>query len=83
MLGYNKMTGYNVARYNADGTEIQKSDSLSSADSTVTKRSLKTAPQLITASDDIEKQQDKSVEETVRMNIWNRVDRQRPSPWKD
>jgi hypothetical protein len=83
MLGYNRMTGYNKARYNADGTEMSAADTLTMADSTVAKQVLKTLVELIISSDTTAKQQNKSVTETVKLDVWLSVDEQNSDPWSD
>jgi len=83
MIGYNKMTGYNIARYNADGTELSAVDSFSVVDSGVGKESQKTLTELIVLSGSQAKQQNKSVTDSIRTNDWVRFKEQQASPWED
>ena len=83
MLGYNRMTGYNKARYNAEGTELAASDTLTMADQTVTKRILKAASDLFITADSIAKQQNKTFEDAMKLDVWLRVNREDSSKWGD
>jgi hypothetical protein len=83
MIGYNKMTGYNVARYNADGTEIQIGDTITLTDNTVTKEVSKSVSDFVLMSETIAKQQNKSVTDTIRLNDWLRLKRDDANKWED
>ena len=83
MLGYNRMTGYNIARYNADGTEIAKADSFSVTDATVLKAITKRLADLAVTSDSIAKQQNKSVSESMKVDAWLRQKREDALKWQD
>lgn len=83
MIGYNRMTGYNKARYNGDGYELSTSDGFSIADSTVTKDSRKVASELVILADTTAKQQNKSVTENIRLNAWLRQERDDSGKWSD
>jgi len=83
MIGYNRMTGYNIARYNAEGFEIQVADSFTMADDTVTKNSRKTASELVILTDTTAKQQNKSVTESIRITDWARLNKEEPNRWSD
>lgn len=83
MLGYNRMTGYNKARYNAEGTEMAAADTMTMVDSTVTKQILKTLTDLITTAETIAKQQNKSVNEVLKIDAWLSIDREDASKWQD
>ena len=83
MIGYNRITGYNKARYNAEGVEIQVNDSFTVTDSTVTKSGRKTATELLVLSESIAKQQNKSVTDSIRLDDWTRKNKQEPNRWSD
>jgi len=83
MLGYNRMTGYNVARYNAEGSEIQKADTITLTEGTVAKNSKKTLVELAVLAGTIAKQQNKSVTETIKLDLWLSVDRDDSNLWGD
>lgn len=84
MLGYNKMTGYNVARYNADGFEMQKADVVTIVDGTLTRSLQKPVFDLVVVEDtSLAKEQNKSVTETLRLDAWLRVKREDSSKWED
>lgn len=83
MLGYNKMTGYNKARYNADGTEIQKADSMTVADATIIRNFQRALTELIVMADTTAKQQNKSVTEVLKLDTWLSIDRKDASKWED
>ena len=83
MLIYNKLGGYNKARYNADGFELAASDGFSVADNTVAKNSKKSQSDLTILSYSTSKQQNKSVTDSVRMNDWTRFRKDQPDPWSD
>lgn len=83
MLGYNRMTGYNKARYNAEGSEIQKADSFTSSDSTITRENTKPLSDLFVTSDSQAKQQNKSVTETIKLDVWQSQDRKDSNLWGD
>ena len=83
MLGYNRMTGYNKARYNAEGTELSAADGFSIADAGLTKRTTKTATELTIWSDNIAKQQNKAVTETIKLDAWLRDTRKDSNRWSD
>jgi len=83
MLGYNRMTGYNIARYNAEGTELSAADTVTSTDDTITRNSSKPLIDLITHLDDTAKQQNKSVTETIKLDVWLSKDLDDPSLWED
>lgn len=83
MLGYNRMTGYNTARYNAEGTEISAADSLTMTDATVTKQFLLALSDLISLSESTAKQQNKIVSDTIKLDAWLRPKRKDSSQWGD
>lgn len=83
MVGYNRMTGYNKARYNGDGTEIVFADGITVSDSTVTKEGQKAYSELIVLSESVSKQQNKSVTETIRLDAWLRDKKEQSNPWSD
>jgi len=83
MLGYNRMTGYNKARYNADGTEIQKADGITLTDDTVTRAIDKLFSELFVTSDDTAKQQNKAVVDTIKLDVWLSQNRDDASRWGD
>ena len=86
MLGYNRMTGYNVARYNAEGFELQAADTLPliEPDPAVIKEFTKALLDLMVIEDtSLTKEQNKSVTETLRMDAWLRVKREDSSKWED
>lgn len=83
MLGYNRMTGYNKARYNAEGAEMSASDTLTLTDNTITRQFLKGLSDLIVMLDDTAKEQSKVVEETIRIDAWTSIDRNDSDQWSD
>lgn len=83
MLGYNKMTGYNIARYNADGFELTRAESITMTDDTITRSITKSATELLVMADTTAKQQNKSVEETVDLDIWLRLKKDQAGLWGD
>lgn len=83
MLHYNAMTGYNKARYNADGVELSAADGITVADDTVTKSGSKTYSALIVLSDSTAKQQNKAVVDVMRIGDWIRIRNEQAEPWSD
>ena len=83
MIGYNRMTGYNVARYNGDGSELASTDTVTVVDVTVTKTGRKTFSALVTISESITKQQNKSVTDTTRLDEWTRYSIDQAQLWGD
>jgi hypothetical protein len=83
MLGYNRMTGYNKARYNAEGTELSAADSFTLADGTLLKEILKTISDLFLMADDIAKQQNKSVTDIIKLDVWLSQNRDDSNLWED
>lgn len=81
MLGYNRMTGYNKARYNAEGSEIQKADTITVADDTITRQLQRALADLFTFADTIAKQQNKSVSDSMKLDVWLRVNRDDAGKW--
>ena len=85
MLGYNKMTGYNVARYNADGTELSASETITMADNTVTKSVQKKFTDSIFQSDAIPAREitGRILSDEIRLADWLSIDKDRSNPWGD
>ena len=83
MVGYNRMTGYNKARYNGDGTEVVLADGITVSDSTVTKSTSKLKTELVVMSESIARQHNKSFTETVRLDAWLRDKKKPAGPWSD
>jgi uncharacterized protein YccT (UPF0319 family) len=83
MLGYNRMTGYNTSRYNAEGTEIAVADAMTITDDTITKNISKSLIDIITNSDTTAKQQNKSVTETLKLDVWLSTNRKDAEQWED
>lgn len=83
MQHYNTATGYNKIRYNGDGTELSAADSISLADGTVAKQSLKRRSELLVMSETIAKQQNKSVTDSIRINDWTRFKKDQAELWSD
>lgn len=81
MLGYNRMTGYNKARYNAEGTELGAADSFSITDATILKQFLRTLADLFITSDTTAKQQNKSVNDNIKLDVWLRNKRDDSNRW--
>lgn len=81
MLGYNRMTGYNKARYNAEGTELSAADTITIADSVVAKNSLKTFTELIINSDATAKTYSSVKEENIKLDVWLSIDRDDANLW--
>ena len=75
MRGYNSMTGYNIVRYNADGTELTVSDTINGSDSlalSIGKRKLDN----LTITDTVTKQvTSKLLSDEVRLAEWSDTDR--------
>lgn len=83
MVGYNRITGYNKARYNADGAEIIVADTLILTDGVLIKSLQKTLTDLTVFSESVAKQQNKSVTETIKLDVWQSQDRSDSSLWSD
>ncbi len=83
MLGYNRMGGYNIARYNAEGTELVANETLTFVDDTVTKTVTKILSELFLTADTTAKQQNKSVIETLNLSDWLRINRDDSNRWSD
>lgn len=83
MLHYNTMTGYNKARYNADGVELSASEGITVSDATVTKAGQKGYAEIIISVDSTAKQQNKSVTDEIHLDDWLRIRKEQPDPWSD
>ena len=83
MIGYNRITGYNKARYNAEGVELSQNDGISLTDAGLIKSSQKTQTELIILADTQAKQQNKSVTETIRLDDWARYKEDQANLWSD
>jgi hypothetical protein len=85
MIGYNRMGGYNISLYNADGILINVilADSFVVADATITKQFSKTLSELIISSDTTAKEQNKSVNDNIKLDVWLSIDRDDSNLWGD
>jgi len=81
MLGYNRMTGYNKARYNAEGTALSASETITLSDDLAKSIEL-LASENLTLSDNLVKQiTEKILAETIRLSAWIRLNRKDQDKW--
>jgi len=85
MLGYNRMTGYNKARYNAEGTELFASDTMSISDNTLAKEMRKSFAESIFQADNIPSRSitGRILDDEIRLADWFIIDKNPSEPWSD